>query len=107
MRVEAHVVGVRLDLVQGVQVRQVHRERPEPQAFGLDEVVVHCGQAYRPRERGPPGYGGRMPTPAETLEVAGREIRVTNPGKVYFPDAPGGPITKLDLVLYWIEVAHS
>ena len=48
-----------------------------------------------------------MPTPAESLEVAGREIRVTNPGKVYFPDAPGGPITKLDLVLYWIEVAHS
>jgi bifunctional non-homologous end joining protein LigD len=46
-------------------------------------------------------------TPAETLEVAGRDIRVTNPGKAYFPDAPGGPITKLDLVRYWIEVADA
>ena len=35
-----------------------------------------------------------MPTDAETLEVAGRDIRVTNPTKVYFPDAPGGPITQ-------------
>jgi bifunctional non-homologous end joining protein LigD len=44
---------------------------------------------------------------AETLDVAGREIRVTNPDKVYFPDAPGGPITKLDLVRYWVEVAEA
>jgi bifunctional non-homologous end joining protein LigD len=48
-----------------------------------------------------------VPTPAETLDVAGQEIRVTNPGKVYFSDAPGGPITKLDLVRYWIEVADA
>ena len=48
-----------------------------------------------------------MPTPAETIDVAGREIRVTNPAKVYFPDAPGGPITKLELVRYWIEVADA
>ena len=48
-----------------------------------------------------------MPTPAETLDVAGREIRVTNPQKVYFPDAPDGPLTKLDLVRYWIEVADA
>ena len=48
-----------------------------------------------------------MATQAETLEVAGREIRVTNPEKFYFPDAPGEPITKLDLVRYWIEVADA
>jgi DNA ligase D-like protein (predicted polymerase) len=48
-----------------------------------------------------------MPTDAETLEVAGRDIRVTNPTKVYFPDAPGGPITKLELVRYWIDVADA
>jgi len=48
-----------------------------------------------------------MPTEAETLEVAGRDIRVTNPKKVYFPDAPGGPITKLELVRYWINVANA
>jgi bifunctional non-homologous end joining protein LigD len=46
-------------------------------------------------------------TKSETLEVAGRDIRVTNPDKLYFPDAPGGPITKLDLVRYWIEVADA
>jgi bifunctional non-homologous end joining protein LigD len=48
-----------------------------------------------------------MAAASETLEVGGREIRVTNPEKVYFPDAPGGPITKIDLVRYWIEVADA
>ncbi|HWL91402.1 MAG TPA: DNA polymerase domain-containing protein [Actinomycetota bacterium] len=48
-----------------------------------------------------------MATKAETLEVAGRDVRVTNPDKVYFPDAPGGPITKLELVRFWIEVADA
>ena len=48
-----------------------------------------------------------MPTKVETLEVAGRDIRVTNPDKLYFPDAPDGPITKLDLVRYWVEVADA
>jgi bifunctional non-homologous end joining protein LigD len=53
------------------------------------------------------GYGGRVATTTETIEVAGREIRVTNPGKAYFPDAPGGSISKLDLVTYWVEVAEA
>jgi bifunctional non-homologous end joining protein LigD len=48
-----------------------------------------------------------MATASETLEVDGREIRVTNPEKIYFPDAPGGPIAKIDLVRYWIEVADA
>ncbi len=48
-----------------------------------------------------------MATAPETLEVEGREIRVTNPLKVYFPDADDGPITKLDLVRYWIDVAEA
>jgi bifunctional non-homologous end joining protein LigD len=48
-----------------------------------------------------------MPTPSETLEVDGRDVRVTNPAKVYFPEADGGPITKLDLVRYWIDVADA
>ena len=53
------------------------------------------------------GYGERMATPSTTLEVEGRDVRVTNPEKVYFPDADGGPITKLELVRYWIEVADA
>jgi DNA ligase D-like protein (predicted polymerase) len=44
------------------------------------------------------------PTKAEVLEVQGREIRVTNPDKIYFP-ARG--ITKLDVVRYHVEVAEA
>ena len=45
-----------------------------------------------------------MPTPVETLEVEGREIRVTNPYKVYFP-ASG--VTKLEVVRYYAEIAEA
>jgi bifunctional non-homologous end joining protein LigD len=45
-----------------------------------------------------------MAEPAEVLEVDGHEIRVTNPGKVFFPD---DGLTKLDLVRYWIKVADA
>ena len=38
------------------------------------------------------------------LEVGGREVTVTNPGKVYFPDAG---YTKLDLVQYYLSVAEG
>ena len=48
-----------------------------------------------------------MPTPADIVEVQGRDVRVTNPDKVYFPDAPGGPITKLEVVAYWARVAEA
>ena len=36
------------------------------------------------------------------LEVAGREVVITNPGKVYFPQAGH---TKLDLARYYAAVA--
>ena len=39
-----------------------------------------------------------------TLEVAGREVRVSNPQKVYFPK-PGW--TKLDLAQYYVDVAEA
>jgi len=38
------------------------------------------------------------------LEVAGREVTVTNPAKVYFPEAG---ITKLDVVRYYLSVAEG
>jgi bifunctional non-homologous end joining protein LigD len=41
---------------------------------------------------------------AEVLEVEGREIRVTNPGKVFFPRVG---VTKLDVVRYFISVAEG
>jgi bifunctional non-homologous end joining protein LigD len=45
-------------------------------------------------------------TSEQALEVQGRQIRVTHPDKVYFPEAEGRPITKLEVVEYWAEVAH-
>jgi bifunctional non-homologous end joining protein LigD len=43
-----------------------------------------------------------------TLEVSGQELRLSSPGRVYFP-AHGGrdPITKLDLAEYYIRVADA
>ncbi|HVF58262.1 MAG TPA: DNA polymerase domain-containing protein [Thermoanaerobaculia bacterium] len=42
--------------------------------------------------------------PATTLEISGREVVITNPGKVYFPRAG---YTKLDLVKYYLAVAEG
>ena len=41
---------------------------------------------------------------AEILQIDGREVRVTNPHKVYFPAAG---VTKLDLVNYYLAVADA
>ena len=41
---------------------------------------------------------------AVVLDVAGREVTVTNPSKVYFPEAG---ITKLDVVQYYVAVAEG
>src|SRR2546421_6754128 len=38
------------------------------------------------------------------LEVGGREVAVSNPGKVYFPEVG---ITKLDVVRYYVAVAEG
>ncbi len=45
-----------------------------------------------------------MPDRQEILEVAGRSVVITNPGKVYFPAAG---YTKLDLVRYYLSVARG
>jgi bifunctional non-homologous end joining protein LigD len=37
------------------------------------------------------------------IEVAGHEVRVSNPGKVFFPERA---ITKLDLIEYYVELAE-
>jgi bifunctional non-homologous end joining protein LigD len=39
-----------------------------------------------------------------TIEVAGHELRISNPGKVFFPELG---VTKLDLVNYYLEVADA
>ena len=45
-----------------------------------------------------------MPSPKTVVEVAGREVTVSNPQKVYFPRTGH---TKLDLVRYYLAVADG
>jgi DNA ligase D-like protein (predicted polymerase) len=45
-----------------------------------------------------------MPTRQETLQIDGREVVITNPDKVFFPETGQ---TKLDLVTYYIAVADG
>ena len=45
-----------------------------------------------------------MPSPFVELDVEGRNVRVSNPGKVYFPRRKE---TKLDLVQYYLSVADG
>jgi bifunctional non-homologous end joining protein LigD len=45
-----------------------------------------------------------MPARSETLEVAGREVTISNPDKVFFPESGH---TKLDLVRYYLAVADG
>ena len=43
-----------------------------------------------------------MARPKRILEIAGREVAISNPGKIYFPEAG---ITKAELVDYYLAVA--
>jgi DNA ligase D-like protein (predicted polymerase) len=45
-----------------------------------------------------------MPSRKEVLEIGGREVTITNPDKVYFPDAG---YTKMDLVNYYLAVSDG
>ena len=45
-----------------------------------------------------------MPTRKEVLEIDGREVTITNPDKIYFPDSG---YTKMDLVSYYLAVADG
>ena len=43
---------------------------------------------------------------AITIEAAGREVRLSNPGKPFFPEVDP-PVTKRDLAEYYVEVADA
>src|SRR3954452_214020 len=58
----------------------------------------------RGRRRAPVGSAVVAKSDSTTLEVAGREVRLSNPGKVYFP-RPGW--TKLDLARYYVDLADA
>src|ERR1700751_1249997 len=79
---------------------RARRSRPRPRPATTEGSFRRC----RPS---PPGarygrYGARVP-PAESvdLEIAGRTVRITSPGKVFFPERGE---TKLDLVRYYEAV---
>ena len=44
------------------------------------------------------------PTEIVTLEVGGQSVSVSNPGKIFFPEAG---VTKLDLIRYYLSVADG
>lgn len=47
-----------------------------------------------------------MAKEATTVDAGGREVRVSSPSKVYFPEHDGRPaVTKLDVVEYYLAVA--
>jgi DNA ligase D-like protein (predicted polymerase) len=54
--------------------------------------------------RSPRPSSGQPARAAERLVVAGREVAISNPGKVLFPEAG---YTKLDLVRYYLAVADG
>src|SRR4051795_6813813 len=58
----------------------------------------------RGRRRAPVGSAVVAKSDSTTLEVAGREVRLSNPDKVYFP-RPGW--TKLDLARYYVDLADA
>ena len=48
------------------------------------------------------------PSDHTTLEAAGREVRLSSPSKVYFPEHEGiGPFTKLDLAEFYLECSEA
>ncbi len=57
-------------------------------------------------ERIPPAETGSAKAKKEyaTIEVCGRELRVSNPAKLFFPERG---LTKLDLVNYYLECEQA
>src|SRR6185295_9261951 len=51
-------------------------------------------------------YPSAMPAKKEkaVVQAGGREVAISNPGKIYFPEAG---ITKLDVVQYYLAVAEG
>jgi len=76
----------------------VERDRLRPHR-GVDTEKVASGWMPRPRSTPKKEGGG-----SELLVVGGREVAISNPGKVLFPDAGH---TKLDLARYYLAVAEG
>ena len=109
------ILEVRYDHMEGPRFRhtaQFVRWRPdreprsctyaqleEPVGFDLAEIL-------RGRSGGSPSgelaRGRAVAEPKKVLELAGHEVAISNPSKVFFPRAG---VTKLDMVRYYLSVA--
>ena len=108
------VLEVRYDHMEGPRFRhtaQFVRWRPDrdPQSctYAQLEEPVSFDLSVDPRTK--TSYPERtgltlMADPKTVVEVAGREVPVSNPGKVYFPRTGH---TKLDMVRYYLAVAEG
>ncbi len=79
-------------LVAKLQVRAIHAP-----------IVVGTAGVGKPAGRHS-AYRVRMPRRKEVLELAGREVTITNPDKIFFPRLRR---SKLDLVRYYVAVAEG
>jgi DNA ligase D-like protein (predicted polymerase) len=80
---------------RSVQDREVDESKPAKRKRAPKDPNA---QAAKPRKPAKPR--GKF----EVLQLAGREVTVTNPEKIYFPKAG---ITKLELVQYYVAVADG
>ena len=85
---------------QVIALRQVSGDADGELAFVIEQLLRH-DVPY-------PAFGvvypDPMPQPSVTMRVADREVVITNPDKVFFPDRG---YTKLDLVNYYAAVAEG
>jgi len=64
-------------------------------------IATACRNIYRPPGR---RYLSAMPTRSEIIDIAGKQVAISNPDKIYFP-GPG--YTKRDLIAYYVAVADG
>jgi len=75
-------------------------EWPAPESTARDEDCTRPGVG----RLAPPRYRFAMATEREVLTIGEREVSISNPRKVYFPETGH---TKLDLVRYYLAVADG
>ena len=85
------------------------RRRPARSTSWKSQSATACRTSWAKKRKEPVIPNGRVLTrpwrvPKTVIEVAGREVAVSNPQKVYFPRTGH---TKLDLVRYYLAVADG
>jgi bifunctional non-homologous end joining protein LigD len=79
-----------------------HSHADRPVATADDDAKAMVTGVTRPT--GAAAYRGPMPDAKMVVEAGGREVGVSNPGKIFFPRTGH---TKLDLIRYYLAVADG